>query len=93
MATAEQKLWQAVVNQALVDAVARPSGDPAQRRRMEHDRDEARTWLLGNSADFFRVCDMAGYAPSYVRKGAIQLALRGWPADAIRKVRPLAEAA
>lgn len=73
----ETALWRAVIAQAFQDATLglhgkRPGGKPRRRpssERRKHLR-AARDWLLGDSADFRRVCDMAGLDPMAVRVSA-----------------------
>jgi len=56
----ERGLWCAVITQALNDAT---SVDPSNTLC----RDQARTWLFGNSADFRDVCRSAGLEPEYIQ--------------------------
>jgi len=56
----EQRLWQAVVNQAIHDAC-----NTAWRHELEQM--QAFSWFANGGKDFKMVCDMAGYSESYVR--------------------------
>jgi hypothetical protein len=42
-------------------------------------RDDARSWLTGGGMGFRRVCEWAGFEPSYIRMKAQKLNLNGWP--------------
>ena len=78
-ASAEERLWRAVIDVAFRDAVELPkiwfgirSAEALQIRR-ERLRQEARDWLLNNNRDFVIVCDLAGRDPSEVRDQARRL--------------------
>jgi hypothetical protein len=77
MQSPEQRLWRAVLAQAVFDAV---SGPP-------RDRDKARRWLLRPSADLEMVCDAAGIDATVVRARAHLLAYRGWQIGADQRKR------
>lgn len=57
----EQRIWQAVIIQALMDASAN-----GKRAEIQKAKREARSWLEDESADFHLVCENAGLHPSYV---------------------------
>lgn len=59
----EQRVWQAVILQALMDASAN-----GKRAEIQKAKREARLWLQGDSADFQLVCENAGLHPEYVRQ-------------------------
>ena len=59
----EQALWQAVVDQALQDALQ--SDDDKSITQLQ--RDGARVWLSRGRQDFDDVCAMAGYDPEFIR--------------------------
>lgn len=61
--TAEKRIWQAVILQALMDASA--NGKRAETQKAKR---EARSWLEDNSADFQLVCENAGLQPHYVKR-------------------------
>ncbi len=75
--TGETALWRAVVVQPFQDATYGLHGAGRRRRgRCRAGRDArvnagmARTWLLRDSADFRRVCALAGLEPDAVRRSA-----------------------
>lgn len=55
----EQKLWMAVLETALDDALS--SKDPVQMEK-------ARRWFRDGGQNFKLVCDLANFDPSFVRK-------------------------
>lgn len=64
-AAACRRLWQAVVYNAILDAVFdRRNGHPS-------DPALADKWLRSNCADFREVCDNAGMDPDFVRDAYI----------------------
>ena len=63
----EQKLWRAVIAQALSDATSQ-SHKPEAR----YFRQQAEAWLTGFSRDFHEVCACAGVNPAYIRSKARQ---------------------
>lgn len=82
---AEVALWRAVIVQAIDDACNwRNSGQPSGKgRKASHksrlvQRDQAREWLVSNSADFQRVCQYALLDPAAVRDSAQEMKRRGW---------------
>ena len=81
----ELYLWRAVVAQAIVDATEPPPGRPGHART----RDEAREWLLSNSPDFRKVCELALLDPAAVRDRAEQLAADGWPKQTVLQTHPV----
>ena len=73
----ETALWRAVVLQAFQDATFGYHGVKNSRRKRRLPSAEsqahartARSWLLGNSSDFRRVCDLAGLEPEAVQRAA-----------------------
>jgi hypothetical protein len=56
-------LWRAVIMQALVDATTN-----YKKRDYKYIKAQARSWLAGNSDDFYEVCELANYEPSYLKK-------------------------
>lgn len=76
----ERELWASVIYQALLDATSKgvASNDGgASSVPNEHERDEARHWLL-RGTNFEEVCDYAGINAWCLRDYARTLALRGW---------------
>jgi len=63
----EQALWQAVVDQALQDALQ--SDDDKSITQLERDR--TRIWLTRGSQDFDDVTSMAGYDPDFIREAYV----------------------
>lgn len=61
--TPEQRLWQAVLAQAINDATRESASSPEDRRAML----EARAWLDRGGHDFRRCCTFAGLDPDAVR--------------------------
>jgi hypothetical protein len=59
----DKRLWINVLLQALQDAKSTYSKEV-------YDRDQARSWLTGNSKDFREVCEMAGVCPIRARRMA-----------------------
>ena len=78
--TPEAKLWRAVVTQAVIDASWKQTGKHASVDDSVLNRDRARAWLLGNSADFRHVCSMAGFDADAVRESAQRKDEADWPA-------------
>jgi hypothetical protein len=79
------RLMQSVITQALVDAVG-----TLPARRDKHgsatnylgalrDRDDARSWLTGNSRDFRKIADLVELNPDDIRERALKLEAEGWP--------------
>lgn len=61
--TPEQKLWQAVLHQAFVDASrVNPSRSDDKRAMREAD-----SWIRSGGRDFRKVCALAGMAPDFLR--------------------------
>lgn len=54
-------LWRAVISQAFADACS-------DNKEATLDRQQARTWLEGNSPDFAEVCALALLEPDHVRR-------------------------
>ena len=71
----ERALWCAVLLQAFEDACGVVGG--SNRTRLE--RDQARSWLLSDTRDFFQVSSLAGLEPLAVREEAVKLERAGWP--------------
>ena len=63
----EEKLWRAVIIQAILDASHVASAPPNEVLKIKRD---ARTFLFRGGKDFETVCDMAGFHPETVRKRA-----------------------
>ena len=61
--TPEQRLWQAVLAQAINDATRESASSAEDRRAMP----EARAWLDRGGHDFRRCCTFAGLDPDAVR--------------------------
>lgn len=68
----EQKLWQAVLLRAFLDATKNYS----RRRgkwtdtRVSNDTSKAKRWLTGYNRDFHTVCTLAGFDANAVRASA-----------------------
>ena len=77
-ARGEAALWAAVITQALMDALHRPT--TAEAKYFKH---EATIWLTESSRDFRMVCECAGFDPDYVRRMAKRAlsSPRKWRAD------------
>jgi hypothetical protein len=54
----ERQLWQAVVNQAVIEALL---DKPSQLRQ------DARDWIFSSPYTFEKACEFAGWNPDYVR--------------------------
>ena len=65
-AHAERRLWQGVINQALLDATS-------TNQRETQERDEARRFLDARRWDFRAYCDLAGYCPHWVHRRYVKL--------------------
>lgn len=66
----EAALWKAVLARAFRDATGgawEDGYDEAVRSKLSRD---AKAFLLDSREDFWYVCEMAGYTPSYVRETA-----------------------
>jgi hypothetical protein len=89
----ETYLWRAVIDRAVLDAMAEVrevsvvtrKGRQRSREEIcrmmfeaERERDAARRGLLGDSTDFRLVCDFAGFDPDDARENAERLAAGGW---------------
>jgi hypothetical protein len=59
------RLFQAVINQALMDAHLN-----GQRGEDTAARKNARAWLRGTNREFIEVCMLAGFDPSVIRSKA-----------------------
>lgn len=57
-----QRVWQAVIVQALQDATSQ-----SYKSEARYEKRKAKQWLLGGSNDFTIVCENAGYDPVYIR--------------------------
>ena len=83
----EVALWRSVITLAIHDATGevRPKAATSRVRARTHmqtalrTRHEARAWLLGNTIDFRRVCEMAGLDPDAVFDSAEKMMQAGWP--------------
>jgi len=60
----EQKLWRAVLCQALYDALS----DFKNQMLIEDDRQDARYWFRDKPRSFHEVCRNAGFDPNYVHE-------------------------
>jgi hypothetical protein len=58
----EQKLWRAVLCQALYDALS----DFKNQMLIEDDRQDAKYWFRDKPRSFYEVCRNAGFDPNYV---------------------------
>jgi len=58
----EQKLWRAVLCQALYDALS----DFKNQMLIEDDRQDAEYWFKDKPRSFYEVCRNAGFDPGYV---------------------------
>ena len=87
--TNEQRLWVSVLNQAVRDAFIQEVESKTERLA----RDQARSWLVGGSADFREVCLMAGVEDSgVINKWARKCAAGGWPRDVMDRAKEIASA-
>lgn len=66
----EQRLFQAVIVQALVDATTEPNG--TTKADKEWNRHRARQWFKVNGPDFRKVCHLAGFDPATVLRKALR---------------------
>lgn len=62
--TPEQKLWIAVLETAVEDALAHKDPD---------EKEAARNWFREGGTHFKFVCDLADFDPDYVRKQVMRL--------------------
>lgn len=60
----EQKLWRAVLCQALYDALS----DFKNQMLIEDDRQDARYWFKDKPRSFYEVCRNAGFDPNYIHE-------------------------
>jgi hypothetical protein len=76
----EQRLWQSVVLQAILDATQKPqivknkytrkarkNPDGTLMRAYSYERNAADAWIRGNSSDFRMVVSLAKMEPDFVR--------------------------
>ena len=63
----DQRLWAAVIHQAIVDATASTGGGGAS----EYEIKQARNWFERAGPDFRRACALADLEPEYVRNKAL----------------------
>lgn len=63
-----RSLWAAVILMALQDATRKARTTDALRIKAE-----ARGWFVDAGGDFHRVCRMAGFDPSWVRRHALAI--------------------
>jgi len=61
--TNEQRLWQAVVLNALCDAMRDP-----KNKYTKNNKITAISWLMEDNNNFIRVCEYAGINPSSLRR-------------------------
>jgi hypothetical protein len=61
----EKKLWRAVINSAISDAM--------NKRLDARDRRAALNWICQDNIDFFIVCDLAEVHPEAIRRGFLKL--------------------
>lgn len=83
-----KQLFQAIITQALVDAIKEPkdfirkegesSDDFRDRCRNTCDVTDARDWLLNDMENFPRIASLAGYNPTDIRQRSRKLAANGW---------------
>ena len=66
MVMPEEKLWKAVIIQAILDASRVSNAPPNEMSKIQQ---EAQKFLRG-TPDFYYVCDMAGLCPERVKKQA-----------------------
>lgn len=66
MVIPEEKLWRAVIIQAILDASHVSNAPPNEVSKIQHN---ARRFLSG-TPDFHYVCDMAGLCPERVKRQA-----------------------
>lgn len=68
--SAQERLWRAVLDQAMQDAVM-PTKSKQWRLLKEHAlrQERARDWFKLNNRDFQLICSLAGYDPERVLKG------------------------
>jgi len=62
--TPEQKLWRAVLAQALYDALSHFEN----KFTTKEEKEEAEKWFIDDNYDFNSVVEYAGFDPSYLRK-------------------------
>lgn len=86
VSTPEVHLWRAVIVQAMTDATmnVRLFDGPTTSKQSKiveniRERADSRRWLLDNSRDFRRVCELAMLDPAAVRDSAMKLSKDGWP--------------
>lgn len=79
ISTTETMLWNAVIHQALTDAMVDDGVSLVSH--------QARTWFESNGTDFREVCDLAGKDPDYVRESALRLIRHGPRKDRIGDAR------
>lgn len=78
-AEAHRSLWQAVIYQAIDDAVSHEIGKPAYGST-KHEAEEAHSWIFKPNRDFPMTCALAGLEPMDVqREYNIRLAKRQRP--------------
>lgn len=79
-----RRLWCAVFAQAVRDMHGKMCSALAQA-----EKQQAQTWLAGDSKDFYEVCDLAGINPEAFKSG--QWADRTVNMDALQGVNGLSE--
>jgi hypothetical protein len=65
----EQKLWRAVLCQALYDALS----DFKNQMLIEDDRQDAEYWFKDKPRSFYEVCRNAGFDPNYIHEKVKEL--------------------
>jgi hypothetical protein len=69
--TRDRALWLAVINQQIEDATSPiVVSDPKEKKRLELQRQQARSWLLNPNPDFNEVCALAEVEPDHIRRAA-----------------------
>lgn len=67
----EQRLWQRVIHQLLIDAQGKAGGIKGEEKlNVQHC---AIRWFIKGGRDFHMVCDLAGINPKWVRENAMKL--------------------
>jgi len=63
----EKRLWQAVIERAVLDA--RGEHIVGSRTYQHNERKRAIRWVLIDNEEFDEVCQGAGFEPAYIRRG------------------------
>jgi len=64
----DKALWNAVINQAIADALHHPSGETAYHREARRLCAAARDWFFQYNRDYLAVCEYAGRCPLQLRR-------------------------